>query len=73
MKHKDKLLHFAICAVGSAFLGYGFGIGAGLTKEWCDHLYGGKVDWWDLLADFLGTVIGGTMRVIVIASMLTQK
>jgi hypothetical protein len=70
MKHIDKLKHFTVCAVGSMFLGYGFGIGAGLCKEWCDYIYARNWDWWDLLADAIGTLVGGSIRLIVVGCFL---
>lgn len=68
MKHLDKLKHFAACFVGSLFFGFGFGIGAGVCKEWCDELYGGKWDWYDLIADIIGTVIGGLLHWLIVSS-----
>lgn len=62
----DKVKHFAVCLLGSMFLGVGFGIGAGLAAEYKDKAWGGKWDWYDLLADALGTVVGGVVHCLLL-------
>lgn len=58
---KDKLQHFIVCAIAS-ILSPWFGAGLGLGKEFGDWQHGGKWDWWDILADACGVVVGGAIH-----------
>lgn len=69
MQNSDKVKHFAVCALGSAVFGIGFGIGAGLAAEYKDKAWGGKWDWYDILADALGTIVGGLIHVLTILTI----
>lgn len=65
IKENDKIKHFIVCFIGSFLFGYGFGVGAGLAAEYKDMAWGGKWGWCDLLADALGTIIGGLIHIII--------
>lgn len=61
----DKVKHFAVCFGGTVIFGVGFGIGAGLAAEYKDKAWGGKWDWYDIVADALGTVAGALIRYLL--------
>jgi VanZ family protein len=65
---------FLISAIGASVVGLATGhclaslfcgaysaMTTGLCKEYCDNLYGGSVDYYDLLADLVGALIGGAV------------
>lgn len=63
----DKLLHILVSAIivvvvgtiTQAPLALGIGLLCGIAKEVYDnHKVNNKWDWWDILADFFGCVIG---------------
>ena len=70
MKHLDKntLKHFAVNYTSAAIFGefgVGLGLGASVTKEYCDNNYAFPWDktkghwcWVDLAADALGLILG---------------
>lgn len=69
MKHVDKnsLKHFGvnlICGLFGVF-GVGVGLGASLTKEYCDNEYYGHWCWADLIFDILGLAAGFTINQLV--------
>ena len=41
----NRILHLLGCLIGSALLGWEFGVGAGLTAEIKDMQSGGRWDW----------------------------
>ena len=52
------IFHLLGCLIGSALLGWEFGVGAGLTAEIKDMQSGGRWDWLDIAADAIGTLVG---------------
>ena len=63
--NKDSLKHFGInfvCAVVGGTLGIGVGLGASITKEYCDKLYYGHFCKTDLGADALGLILGALVN-----------
>lgn len=69
MKHLDKnsLKHFGvnfICGLFGVF-GIGVGVGASLTKEYCDKIYGSHWCWVDLLADTIGLAAGFAVNQLI--------
>ena len=54
----NHILHLLGCLIGSALLGWEFGVGAGLTAEIKDMQSGGRWDWLDIAADAIGTLVG---------------
>ena len=65
----DKLYHFIICfSLSFLFGSYGVvaSISAGITKEFADSLNpNSEWSWGDILADFLGIVIGYPLGLFV--------
>lgn len=56
---KDKVMHLGVCLV-LALVHPCLAIGAALGKEYGDYkAKGNHWCWWDLLADGIGTLIGG--------------
>ena len=70
MNNVDKVKHFIVCFIGTIIFGIGFGIGAGLAAEYKDKAWGGKWDWYDLLADALGTIAGGVVNYILLVFLI---
>ena len=66
---KDKKLHFAVnfaCSVIGGIYGILFGLGASLGKEYGDSkAVGNKWDWYDIIADIDGLIIGGTIHYFI--------
>lgn len=63
---KDKLYHLLICLV-TAFGSTEFAIGAALGKEYGDKTaIGNHWCWLDLIADFIGILIGTLLRILLI-------
>ena len=54
----NRILHLLGCRLGSALLGWEFGVGAGLTAEIKDMQSDGRWDWLDIAADAIGTLVG---------------
>jgi len=71
-KHTDKLLHFGVCAIStfaislvSPTAGVSFTLGLALGKEYGDSkAVGNSWDWWDLMADAIGIVVGTGMALL---------
>lgn len=56
----------ALCGghlAGALWAGVGTGLGAGLGKEFGDSASGGDFDWYDVLADVIGVVLGVALLV----------
>ena len=50
---------FGATLIGSAIIGFLAALAVGITKEYCDYINPNSFwDWWDLLADFIGALIG---------------
>lgn len=72
---KDKLLHFFMCFIATATIGFFsilggilFSTGLGVGKEYGDSkAAGNRWDWWDILADAMGMVAG------LVLSILTRR
>jgi hypothetical protein len=64
----DKMKHTIVCFIGSLCFGYGFGLGAGFAAEYKDKAWGGSWDWWDIVADMVGTIIGGMAHYLLFSS-----
>jgi hypothetical protein len=63
---KDKLKHLLACFV-IALYNTEAAILSALTKEYADvHSKGNHWCWWDLLADFIGTILGTIVRLLLI-------
>ena len=63
---KDKLKHLLACFV-IALYNTEAAILSALTKEYADvHSKGNHWCWWDLLADFIGTILGTVVRLLLI-------
>lgn len=63
---KDKLQHFAVCFIASLFSPL-IAIGLAIGKEYGDsRAPGNHWCWMDLLADFIGIVIGGAIHLACI-------
>lgn len=69
---KDKILHFAVnvalglTSIFQLWLAIGLCVGASLGKEYGDSKsQGNKWDWWDILADAIGAVVGIIIGLIV--------
>lgn len=62
---KDKYKHFGVCLIASVihpFLAIGLAIG----KEYGDSkAIGNKWDWYDILADIIGIVIGSGIHIVL--------
>lgn len=65
-KHIDKILHLLMCYVivftfmsfGHPFIGLIVALVLGIGKEIYDKISSNKWDWYDLLADLSGMVLG---------------
>lgn len=82
--HKDKLYHFAACAIVALVTSFTMlflhstyaisllsgtlsGIAIGVGKEYGDFkAVGNKWDWYDLLADIIGSVFGSVIGGLLI-------
>lgn len=66
---KDKILHFGVNCLFALFGLYGvfFGLGASVGKEYGDSkAKGNKWDWYDIVADCIGLIVGyGVNRCII--------
>lgn len=59
---KDKWKHFGVCLI-AALISTWFAIGLGIGKEYGDSkAKGNKWDWWDILADGIGVIVGGVIH-----------
>ena len=58
---KDKWLHFGVSCIVSIFSPM-LAIGLGLGKEYGDKTNGCVWDWYDILADACGVVVGGAIH-----------
>lgn len=60
--------HFGICFALSLTGWYGFSaaLGAAITKEWCDKVYGGHWCWLDLGFDVLGMASGIGLNLLLL-------
>lgn len=66
LKGKDKLYHFSVCFV-IALYSTEAALAAALAKEYGDSkAHGNHWCWWDLLADFIGTILGTIVRLLLI-------
>lgn len=57
--------HILICFVLTVFLGAVAGLSAGVAAEWKDKQWGGRFDWWDIVADMVGITLGSSMRYLL--------
>lgn len=66
----DKWLHFGVCLVASIIHPL-LAVGLALGKEYGDYCSPtNKWDWWDILADFVGIVIGTTIRYFIFGKVI---
>lgn len=62
---KDKWLHFGVCALASIINPW-LGVGLAIGKEYGDSKSpNNKWDWWDILADVIGIIVGTGIRHII--------
>ena len=66
---KDKKLHFAvnfICSIVGGIYGILLGLGLSFGKEYGDSkAVGNRWDWYDIIADCLGLIIGGCIHYFI--------
>lgn len=65
----DKIYHFGVCMLAS-ILSPMFALGLAIGKEYGDSkATGNHWCWMDLLADLLGTLIGGIIHCLIVKSI----
>lgn len=63
---KDKWLHFEVCLI-AAIINPWFAAGLAIGKEYGDSkASGNKWDWWDILADACGIIMGSIIHFCII-------
>ena len=67
---QDKIKHFAVCVILS-LINPMLAVGASLGKEYGDKgAVGNHWCWWDLLADLIGIIVGGAIRLLIFGTIL---
>ena len=62
---KDKILHFVVCLIASIIQPW-LAVGLAIGKEYGDSQSpNNKWDWWDILADVIGIIVGTGIRHII--------
>ncbi len=66
MKHQDKVKHFLVCYV-IALYQVDVALAAAFAKEYTDHINPhNHWDWYDMLANIAGVILGKLSRELVI-------
>lgn len=66
----NRLLHLKYAILPSLLFTMFFGFGLSIGMEFKDKLYGNKFDWLDILATFIGSIIGQIIQIIIIALII---
>lgn len=62
--------HFSFCAIIALICGFCPAMITGIAIEYKDKAWGGQFDWSDVLADTLGSIVGVSIRFIIINDLL---
>jgi fructose-specific phosphotransferase system IIC component len=58
--------HVSACFGISLIGGFIAGMVAGVAVEWTEKLCGNSFDWSDILADLIGSAVGGAINILII-------
>lgn len=70
LTESNRLKHFAYAIPASLLLTILFAMGLAVGMEVKDKLYGNKFDYLDLLATFIGGVVGQSLQLILFSLIL---